>query len=222
MCVDCHTALTSGDSQRAHSHHDASQAQCVDCHMPRLVYGVLDAHRSHRIESPDPARDAAQGRPDACTGCHTTQSRRWAAAQRQRLWPRGMPEHEPVAETGPEVERTLLAGDPIERALAAHHLGRADGEHGDRGPAHTGLLLDTLVQDPYPAVRRIAWRALRARNPGVKRWPGFDPEGAAEKRASQVQALRRALGPGRVVPPDAEHVSGMRAQAAAVAIEIGE
>src|SRR6185295_12705340 len=57
-CTACHDQLASVEAKARHSHHDAAGAgaRCADCHMPRIVYGVLDIHRSHRIEIPDPVR----------------------------------------------------------------------------------------------------------------------------------------------------------------------
>ena len=61
MCTQCHAALAECAAAARHTHHDAAGegARCVSCHMPRVVYGVLDVHRSHRIEIPEPARAAA-------------------------------------------------------------------------------------------------------------------------------------------------------------------
>ena len=38
--------------------------------MPRSVYGLVGAHRSHRVASPDPAATPQSSSPDACTLCH--------------------------------------------------------------------------------------------------------------------------------------------------------
>ena len=90
----------------AHTHHDPAGegARCVGCHMPRIVYGVLDVHRSHRIEIPNRrARRHGAGRPDACTLCHVEGLRRPAR--------------------GPPI--APAAGRPVARAVAADALGRA-------------------------------------------------------------------------------------------------
>ena len=69
-------ALAAPAALGAHTHHDPAGegARCVGCHMPRIVYGVLDIHRSHRIEIPKPPRadrpPQLTPRPDACTLCH--------------------------------------------------------------------------------------------------------------------------------------------------------
>ena len=54
--------------------------------MPRIVYGVLDIHRSHRVEVPDVARDVEGGRPDACTACHADRDAAWAADRMRDFW----------------------------------------------------------------------------------------------------------------------------------------
>ena len=58
----CHGKLGKRAAKAGNSRHAAAGAgaRCVGCHMPRIVYGVLDIHRSHRIEVP---RSRARGRP---------------------------------------------------------------------------------------------------------------------------------------------------------------
>ena len=88
---DVHAAATRRWPRRpplaAHAHHDPAGegARCVGCHMPRIVYGVLDVHRSHRIEIPKCRRDDPHdagygaGRPDACTALSRRGPRRAAS-----------------------------------------------------------------------------------------------------------------------------------------------
>src|SRR4029077_17620597 len=108
--------LADGAAPARHTHHEptGAGARCVGCHMPRIVYGVLDIHRSHRIEVPDPARAAGLGRPDACTGCHADQSAECAAGAFRRLWPRrdpGVALPAPAAPAGAPYATTVLDGD---------------------------------------------------------------------------------------------------------------
>ena len=147
MCTGCHTALAAPAALAAHAHHDPAGegARCVGCHMPRIVYGVLDVHRSHRIEIPDPARAAAAGRPDACSGCHVGGSRR--AAGRAR------------APGGGPVRRGAASGR--QRAVAADALGRAPSRGRRRRAApRKAALLEVMADDRFPAVRHLAWRSL--------------------------------------------------------------
>ena len=49
ICTGCHTALAAPEASRSHAHHDPAGeggqgggTRCVSCHMPRIVYGVLE------------------------------------------------------------------------------------------------------------------------------------------------------------------------------------
>jgi hypothetical protein len=225
-CTGCHAALAGPAAAARHSHHDAAGpgARCVACHMPRIVYGVLDVHRSHRIEVPDPARDAAAGRPDACTGCHVDETRGWAAAETRRLWGAGgaPPATRAAADAagwaGPL--QMVLSGDPIARAVAADAIGRAPPAAGAAaGARRLGLLLDVMANDDYPAVRHLAWRALRRREPIPH---DYDPTGPAPERRRDCAAIRAALPAAAVSAPEPAAARRLRAQARLRAIEIGE
>jgi hypothetical protein len=232
-CTNCHTELASEAAGAAHSHHraDGAGARCVNCHMPRVVYGLVSAHRSHRIDSPAPARARDESRPDACTLCHTDRSRAWAAAALVRFagWDA---RHAPAAaavqpESGAETTNLLFAGDPIERALAADALGRAEASAtGAPVPARIGVLLDVLIADDYPAVRAIAWRSLRALigelpNAAPPDVVAFTPTDTREQRLRSVTQVVAALPSGAFVPPAAATLA-LRARTPDVQISIGE
>ncbi len=225
QCTQCHAQLSSSGAQREHARHPQAKAQpsCVDCHMPAVVYGVLDVHPSHRIEIPDPAGAAAAGRPDACTQCHVDETRTWAAAQRQRLWPSGEPERstlqddEGAASGWSEIETRLFAGDPIERALAAHSLGSTTVQRSRA--RHGAMLLDVMGHDAYPAIRHFAWRALRAVSGDRTLLPNFVPEQGPAERARTLAAAGERFA---LTAEDAALVPALRAQAEAQAIDIGE
>ncbi len=120
-CTQCHAAIARDVG--AHTHHApaSSGSRCVECHMPRIVYGVLDIHRSHRVEVPDVARDVEGGRPDACTACHADRDAAWAADRMRDFWgaryrrPAARPDG--VALEIPEALASLHAGDPVQRAV---------------------------------------------------------------------------------------------------------
>lgn len=227
-CTQCHAALASDEAKRRHAHHDprGSGARCVGCHLPRVVYGVLDVHRSHRVEIPDPVRDAARGRPDACTGCHVDESRLWAMKARERLWG-GPPAPRIALFSGPAT--WALEGDPIERAIAADAIGRPEAAPGSAHAIGQRLatLFDVMERDDYPAVRRIAWRAARRLtervHPGTRpAWMAYDPTGPAAERAVAAREIAAALPSGAVGQLDRTVVAELRARAKAAAIEIGE
>ncbi|WP_052549723.1 ammonia-forming cytochrome c nitrite reductase subunit c552 [Enhygromyxa salina] len=170
-CVGCHSPDTLGGAARAGGHgghaalrdHERS-VDCVDCHMPRVTYGLLEGMVSHRITSPDPA--ALLGRadqPDACTQCHVDRSRAWAAASMPALGLRGSPVDpsaaRPEEALASRVVLDLLGGDPIQRNLAAHALARPDATGSIE--ARMAWIAEGL-EDEYPSVRWFAWRGLRS------------------------------------------------------------
>jgi predicted CXXCH cytochrome family protein len=231
-CTGCHGGLASDAAKLSHTHHASggAGARCVSCHMPRIVYGVLEIHRSHRIEVPDPARAARFGRPDACTGCHVDETQTWAAAALQRLWGHAgagadndAKEAAGATDLGPLT--AVLAGDPIERAVAADAFGRSRAPAGPAARAvRAGLLLDAMADDDYPAVRHLAWRALGRllSAPTPPAVAAYDPTGPVVERRALVERIRRALPPATVTAPAPVSIASLRAAARDVAIEIGE
>ncbi len=179
-----------------HGGHDA--VSCQGCHMPRITYGLLRGMISHRITTPDPgAWLGREDMPDACTQCHVEQTRAWAAAAMPGLGLQGtaavaVPEGEP----GSRVERDLVGGDPVQRALAAHALSRPQAVGARR--RRMRALVDGL-EDDYPAVRWFAHRGLVAlAEPGDAVFAGvqaYDFMADAAERIVVVDALREALGP---------------------------
>jgi Flp pilus assembly protein TadD len=79
-CGQCH-APGKYDAP-AHHHHPARSAgaQCVECHMPRTTYMVVDGRRDHSMRVPRPDQSVTLGVPNACNACHTKQDAKWAAA----------------------------------------------------------------------------------------------------------------------------------------------
>jgi len=233
-CIGCHAELGGAAALAEHSGHrpGGTGARCVACHMPRIVYGLVAVHRSHRIESPDPARAARMGRPDACTLCHVERGRGWAVEAAQRLFgdrtgPVASPSDEAGADAGggalPEVRRALLAGDPIERAVAADALGRSTAAADPRTrEARLGALFDVMENDSYPAVRRIAWRSARAlAETSDAPFENYRPASSRARRGIAIRAILAAL-PGAVRRPDAAQAARLRALASETRIHIGE
>jgi hypothetical protein len=165
-CVQCHDAI--GRDVAAHTKHDAkgSGSRCLECHMPRTVYGIAEVHRSHRIRSPDPAADAEAGEPDACTLCHLDRSPVWAARELARLW--GKPAREPASRPDgastdlPDSIASVLAGDAVQRAAFASAMGRPDAALAPREKAFLRVHLAVTLGDAYPSVRWLAQRSLEA------------------------------------------------------------
>ncbi len=246
MCTVCHLDLAAPAGIAQHTHHDPAGpgARCVGCHMPRIVYGVLDVHPSHRIEIPDPAAAMRAGRPDACTLCHVEADRGWAMQARARLWPAtsvsGManpakpanPLNPPTPGADYAPMDLLFGGDPIARAIAADALGRAPRAAGpsDRARAQTTrtiALVEAISGDRYPAVRHLASRALgrvlgSANSAATQSLRAFDATAPAAERQRVLVQLRKHLSSLDTVPIDADRISTLRASSRLVDIEIGE
>ncbi len=216
-CVgSCHAVA----SMDGHGGHDT--VGCQDCHMPRVTYGLLQGLISHRITSPDPG--ALTGRddmPDACTQCHVDQTRAWASAAMGSLGLQGTAA-EPYPESGgSRVERDLVGGDPVQRALAAHALARPEavGSQARRMQA----LVDAL-EDDYPAVRWFGHRGLLvlARDEATRALLlRYDFMADAADRLEAVDELRATLGHS-VVSSQPELWQRLLGQRDDVAIAIGE
>ncbi len=225
-CTGCHQDLRSAAASSRHSHHRPSSpgARCIGCHMPRIVYGLVGAHHSHRIDSPHADTREPLERPDACALCHVDKSRAWSADALSR-WS-GRPAAGGARTSTAEVTALLLAGDPIQRAIAADALGRSEVDATEAAvPARLGLLLDTMQHDGYPAVRAIAWRSLRALlgrkvgpAPAVEAFTATDSSNA---RARSIAAILARLPPTGVAPPSPE-LSALRAEQPRTRIFIGE
>jgi predicted CXXCH cytochrome family protein len=142
-CVSCHASLKAD-----HSHHRA--AACVDCHMPKTSYALLSAVRSHRIDSPDLARD----KPNACNLCHLDRSQAWTASALEKWY--GTKSGD--VSTDPEGARLALSGDAAMRVLVADALG-SPGAIAASGKSWQAPLLAELRRDPYAAVRFVAERS---------------------------------------------------------------
>jgi hypothetical protein len=227
MCTGCHAALAPPDAQARHTHHDSAGAggSCVGCHMPRIVYGVLDIHPSHRIEIPDPARAARAGRPDACTGCHVDRDAGWAESAARTLWGGDRYSAGAVVPGGSAPQEAIFGGEPVARAVAADALGRAPPAH-DR-VRRVEILLEVMARDRYPAVRHLAWRSLRrlavpGAQPNTGLGAGYDPSGGPAGRARVVARLREALGVATTFEPTSAQRAASRDETRDSDLEIGE
>jgi hypothetical protein len=199
--------------------------------MPEIVYGLVTVHVSHRIEVPDPLKQAREGRPDACTLCHVDRTQGWADAALQRWKASDAPDagDHGIANTNalelPANTRALFAGDPIERAVAAHALGEATAPStSEQDLRSLQMLADVLASDAYPAVRSIALRSLlalltKSRRELLPLLAAYSATLEPERRTTLVAPLRAALG-----GSDADRAAwaALRLEADKVAIEIGE
>jgi predicted CXXCH cytochrome family protein len=162
-CLQCHGQFTQPQQLVEHTKHPAEStgSLCYNCHMPKIVYGIMSAHRTHDIQNPRPIETVQFNKPNACNQCHTDWSVNRAIAETKRLWPNEYGNTEPGDERfdEPEGQRALFSGDAVVRALTAAAMHPATD-------ATAPLLLEAM-QDNYPIVRYFAANALAALRPGL-------------------------------------------------------
>jgi hypothetical protein len=197
-CTQCHAEIASDVA--AHTHHapQSSGSRCLECHMPRMDYGILAIHRSHRIEVPDAKRDVELGRPHACTQCHADRSAAWSA-DTLRAWygaeyerPASRPDG--AALDVPEALASLHSGDAVQRAVYAWHLGRADSGVAPRARAFAVANLLVALGDGYASVRFLARQSLLQLDGELQLgWSeqlrAFDHLAPTEQRVAALRAL---------------------------------
>lgn len=164
-CLNCHQQFSQAPQLAAHTGHktDSIGSRCYNCHMPRVVYGVMAFHRTHDITLPDPQLTASQNVPNACSQCHLDKSVNWAIAASKRLWPRrfgSAQESQDEMFNQPEGVRALFAGDALTRAMAAEALGSGGPMKPD--PNWAAPFLIEAFNDNYPVVRFFAANGLVA------------------------------------------------------------
>ena len=166
LCTQCHEDI--GKDVAAHTRHavDGAGSSCLACHMPKVVFGVADIHRSHRIDNPDPARDGEAGRPHACTLCHVDKSLPWAADAMRRWWGERYRAPQQRFDGAPldlaDAAANLFAGDAAARAVAAVALGEPTATFAPDHAVAVRAWLAVTMGDGWPSVRLLARRSLLA------------------------------------------------------------
>ncbi|MCP3143021.1 HEAT repeat domain-containing protein [Pyxidicoccus sp. QH1ED-7-1] len=85
-CQQCHEDVFA-QGQR-HTHHTATKAQdCLACHMPPVVTGVLDTFADHALDVPAPENTSRHGIPNACNTCHAKATPESMAQALTKWWP---------------------------------------------------------------------------------------------------------------------------------------
>lgn len=194
-CVGCHPAI--GADITGHTHHPADSAgsRCYNCHMPHTTVGLLTLMRSHRVDSPSAVRTAWSGRPDACSLCHLDRTLPDIAKIMTEWY--GQPPLPPVADDrgASAAVAWALRGDAVQRATAAWHMGWAPARAAS-GSDWQVPYLALLLDDPYAAVRAIAYDALR-KQPGFAdfEYDYVAPPKSRQARAEAAIARWHAAGP---------------------------
>jgi hypothetical protein len=156
-------------------------------------------HRNHHIESPVSHTELNIEKPNACVACHLDQTDQWLFEHSARLWNQPVPEQ---AHGHIQSLVELHAGDPVQRAVAAYQM----AHQLDSLPASERLFLIPhlliALEDPYPAIRRFAYKALLA-----------IINGQAERQSGLIQ-LARVLEPFDFIADEAQRkqVTGLTRQ----------
>lgn len=218
-CQECHPAIVARAAEHSRHREGSAGTDCYACHMPKMAFGIMRIHRSHRIQVPDPSRAWRHDMPEACTLCHTDRSVKWAAhtlsKQQGQPPPEGLPA-DPSFDVAESV-RTLLSGDVVQRAVAATALGET--RSATVQPLARLWAVPFLLQgleDDYATIRRMSWLSLQALvgragevKPAVSAsagaLPRFEPQATPEERARVVRSWREwwaGLDKGDIPRPD--------------------
>jgi len=186
-CLQCHGSI--GSNIPAHTRHQAgsSGSSCYNCHMPYTTYGLLRALRSHQVSSPTVAATVSFGRPNACNLCHLDKTLSWTSDYLEKWY--GTP---PVRLTDDQrsVAASLLwvlRGDAGQRALAGWSMGWKPAQEAS-GTSWIPPYLSALLDDPYDAVRFIAYQSLRS----IPAYAGLARDHMAP-RAQRLADVQRVL-----------------------------
>lgn len=201
LCAQCHLPARY-DTSDHHRHAAASTgASCVACHMPERTYMLIDPRRDHSIRVPRPDLSVDLGVPNACTGCHTDRTDRWAADQVEAWLGRPAAGYQTFArafhadaEAAPDAPTQLiaLAADPEQPALVqASALARLAARPSPQAieAASKGL------ESPDAEVRLASLQIAEALSPRDR----LAMAGAAlvdQSRAVRIEAARLLAGSG--------------------------
>ncbi len=187
---------------KAHHFHEpgTSGSFCVDCHMPKTTYMVVDPRHDHAFGVPRPDLTVKFGVPNACGGCHKDKTAEWAAETVDRFYPREAPRPPHFA----EAFAAARAGDP-QAGVALSRLLNDPQQPGIVRATALGLLGDTGAfekgaRDEDPLVRAAAAAGLAGR-PGAAKV--LAPLLSDPVRAVRVEAARSLVGVPDALPDPA-------------------
>ncbi len=160
-CLQCHPSFQAVLENHTHHRPGSSGSECYNCHMPPTAYALLKAIRSHQISSPTVTTSLKTGRPNACNQCHLDKPLLWTAEYLQKWYGIPKPKLSKEEKTFAASVLWTLKGDAGQRALMAWSLGWEPARAAS-GSVWMAPFLAQLLEDPYDAVRFIAYRSLRS------------------------------------------------------------
>ena len=168
ICRGCHAKEAAAG--RGHTHHLAAAAQqCIACHMPPIVSGVLDHFADHAIDVPSPSNTERHNVPNACGVCHADKPAADLTGSLANWWPHANKRQhrrerladaldEATAKDSAPALLSVIADSeeaPTLRGAAAIVLARRFG-------ARTAPKLEPLLHDKNLVLRAKACEALGA------------------------------------------------------------
>ncbi len=160
-CESCHQDLVKNPSSHTKHKKDSVGSLCFNCHMPKIVYGVMAFHRSHKIESPNPSHEFVTSKPNSCSACHLDKTDKWIYDKSIELWPVLDPYNSSFNNIT-QIIYKLHSGDPVERAIAANNINYTGENISNSGKLFLIPHLLLAMEDDYPAVRRFSFKSLKS------------------------------------------------------------
>jgi predicted CXXCH cytochrome family protein len=159
-CFKCHEDYEENLTQHT-AHSDNSEGSlCYNCHMPKITYGIMTIHRSHKIEPPNPIEEFKHDKPNACVACHIDKSSDWIMKKSLNIWPQLTDKKRISTKETVQSLLSLHSGDPVERAIAAVSI----SYQGDLyKPQEKVFFIPHLLYsmgESYPAMRRFSYKAI--------------------------------------------------------------
>jgi tetratricopeptide (TPR) repeat protein len=199
LCGQCH--VPAKYDTPAHHHHpkaDKPGTLCIECHMPKTPYMVIDPRLDHSIRVPRPELTVDLGIPNACNGCHHDKAKgetpQWAVEQ-VRTWygPLKGPPHPAYAiAAGRQLKPeglALLEAVVRRKDLSAMVRASALALLARYGNDAVEFLAAEALKDPEELVRAVVPRALEGCPPDRLK-PHLTPALSDPIRAVRTEAAR--------------------------------
>ena len=157
--------------------------------MPRMVHGLADMIRSHKISSPTDERMLSKSAPNACNICHLDRSITWTLANLEswtkqefntnEAWLRAYGGHlnHPVGKVWLNHPSAIIRQVAVD-AYSRSDLGKAEAED-----------LIRILEDEVPSNRMFGINAMERILGRSIRPEDYSPFASAKERKAQIRAL---------------------------------
>ncbi len=182
-CLGCHQNLADPVLALSHSLHEPT-VTCLDCHMPRIVQGVDELIRSHRISSPADEEMLATSL-NACNLCHLEKSLAWTVEQLRGQYGVSLPNLPTLEQAESAAHIWLMSDERILRLTAASAIG-----YSKDGANFLDDLLSILDAPVAYDRLRFLWAVEEILGRELRK-DEYDLTAAPQVRSAQAKALRR-------------------------------